>query len=264
MPRTRGSAIPCLRLHRRTNQAVVTLMNPRGTRRDYYLGRFGSPGSQQSYQRLIAAWMAAGQELPDLSPAAAAQVPGTVAELCRRYQEFAAGYYQRNGIPTGEHVSIDRAIFFFTERFGSKNPADLTPSALREFRDGLIGRLYNEQHDEHGNPIPNTGKVLSRGYINGVLARIRRMFRWAEGRELVPAATWHRLATVEHLKAGRSAARETKGLSPVNERDFRASTRGPVSAHCVGQAAKQLRNGSRASQVRHVLRALHAVLMHNR
>lgn len=223
MPRAIGAVIPSLRLHRRTQQAVVTLTNPRGTRRDYYLGRFGSPESQQAYQQVLAAWIAAGKEHPNLTASATSRAPATVAELCARYEEFATGYYQRNGVATGEHVSIKRANHFLIESLGSKKPADLTPTMLRDFRDGLVGRRYNEQHDADGKVLPGTGTLLSRRYINGVLAKVRRMFRWAEARELVPPATWHRLSTVEHLKPGRSLARETRGLAPVSEADFRAT-----------------------------------------
>ncbi len=44
MVRTPTGSLPKLRLHRRTGQAVVTLTNPRGTRRAYYFGRPGEGG----------------------------------------------------------------------------------------------------------------------------------------------------------------------------------------------------------------------------
>ncbi len=45
---------PSYRLHRRTGQAVVTLVG-----RDIYLGKHGTPESREAYQRKIKEWSAA-------------------------------------------------------------------------------------------------------------------------------------------------------------------------------------------------------------
>jgi hypothetical protein len=45
---------PAYRLHRPTGQAVVTLRDPRtGHRRDFYLGKHGSPESHAAYAELL-------------------------------------------------------------------------------------------------------------------------------------------------------------------------------------------------------------------
>lgn len=56
---------------------------------------------------------------------------------------------------------------------------------------------------------------LCRNRINKDVARIRRMFRWAGAKRLIPAAVFHELATLEGLRAGRSEAKETKPVGPV-------------------------------------------------
>ena len=55
----------------------------------------------------------------------------------------------------------------------------------------------------------------SRGYVNAVCARVRRMFKWAVSEGLCPAAVYHALATVPGLRRGRSAAVETVPRQPV-------------------------------------------------
>jgi integrase len=55
----------------------------------------------------------------------------------------------------------------------------------------------------------------SRGYINSVCARVKRMFKWAVSEELAPAAIYHALATVPGLKAGRTQALEHAPRQPV-------------------------------------------------
>ena len=55
---------------------------------------------------------------------------------------------------------------------------------------------------------------LSRGTINRQIARIKLMFKWAVGQELVPAETYQRLACVEGLRRGKSGARERPKVRP--------------------------------------------------
>ena len=68
MARTPAGTLPVLRLHKKTKQAVVTLTNPRGSRRDYYLGKHGTEESQQKYRKLLAQWIEGGRELPRVHP----------------------------------------------------------------------------------------------------------------------------------------------------------------------------------------------------
>jgi len=58
-------------------------------------------------------------------------------------------------------------------------------------------------------------KGLARGVINQRIARIRRVFKWAVGEELVPPAVLEGLRTVEGLKRGRTVAREPEPIKPV-------------------------------------------------
>ncbi|MBZ0153595.1 MAG: site-specific integrase [Planctomycetes bacterium] len=57
---------------------------------------------------------------------------------------------------------------------------------------------------------------LARSVINQRIGVVKRMFRWAERKEMVPRGTFHNLATLEALKAGRSRARETAEVEPVS------------------------------------------------
>jgi hypothetical protein len=58
-----------------------------------------------------------------------------------------------------------------------------------------------------GRPLPER--------INKDVDRIKRLFRWAASKKLVPLETHQLLQTVEALRAGRSAARETEPVKPV-------------------------------------------------
>ncbi len=97
---TRRLSVPAYRLHRASGQAVVTLTDPCGTRRDYYLGPHGSPTSQAEYGRLIAEWTAANKCLPFAGP-----VPNdlTIDEVIARFWAHIETHYRdRHGKPTAE------------------------------------------------------------------------------------------------------------------------------------------------------------------
>jgi hypothetical protein len=61
----RPPRIPAYRLHKPTGQAVVRLDG-----KDHYLGKHGSPASQEKYRRLVAERLAAGRRPPDATPGA--------------------------------------------------------------------------------------------------------------------------------------------------------------------------------------------------
>lgn len=226
MARTPAGTLPQLRLHRRTGQAVVTLTNPRGSRRDYYLGKPGA-AAQARYRGLLADWIRADKEFPAFKDGEPNDEPRTITDLVARFEAHAKAYYKRlDGTHTGEHLSIQRACSFLTEAHGSLHPVELGPKKLGELRDALVKRHFRCEKDPLGREKDGTGKTLSRNYINSVIRRIKQMFKWAEANELVPATTYHRLATVEGLKSGRSDVRETKGLQPVTEQQVRATVPG--------------------------------------
>jgi hypothetical protein len=66
---SRKSHVPTYRLHKQSGQAVVTLLDGLGGRKDVLLGRYGTPECRAEYLRVLAEWEANGRRLP--RPAAA-------------------------------------------------------------------------------------------------------------------------------------------------------------------------------------------------
>jgi hypothetical protein len=64
MSRPRGT--PSYRHHKQSGQAVVTLIDPAGMRRDVLLGPYGASADHQEYARVILEWETAGWRLPAL------------------------------------------------------------------------------------------------------------------------------------------------------------------------------------------------------
>ena len=58
---------------------------------------------------------------------------------------------------------------------------------------------------------------LSRGVVNHRINRIRRFFKWAVSEQLVPPSVHEGLRTVSGLIYGRTTARETEPVKPVDK-----------------------------------------------
>ena len=59
--------------------------------------------------------------------------------------------------------------------------------------------------------------------MNKRIGAIKRMFRWAVARELVPLELSHGLDAVENLKKGRTRAPDCAAIEPVPEADVQAT-----------------------------------------
>ena len=188
MPKLRH-ALPKYRLHRASGQAVITVGGC-----DYYLGPFGSPGSFEARDRIVAQWLANGRTIPRSDAPAPVLV---VNELAAQYWRFAKSYYVKDDRPTNEQSVIKAAVRRLCKAFGSLPASELTPLALQELQQQLIA------------------ENLARTYINKQIQQMRRMYRWGVSQGLVPVATHQALTCVTGLKKGRTAARETKPVRPV-------------------------------------------------
>lgn len=189
--------LPKYSLHKPSGQAKV-----RHNGRTTYLGKFGSPESHEAYARFIA-----NLPKPDEPPRPAQAVIGTpllVGEIALRFFEHAKGYYARNGVPTGEHITIRACLKPLTRRFGKLPAKDFGPKRLKELREDMIALKW------------------SRRYINKAASIIKRCFTWAASEELVPGEIAVALSTVTGLKKNRTAAREKPEVGPVADEDVDA------------------------------------------
>ena len=192
----RATRLPSYRRHA-TGQAFVQHKSIPTKDHRLYLGKFGTPESEERYQRFIAE-LTARPSGPQVALAPA--LDGLqVVEVCAAFWQFARGYYVKNGKPSGWQVHIKMVLRLVRETYGHTPAADFGPLAFKAIR----GRLVDAGH--------------SRGYVNKLMAVVPRMFKWAAAEELVPASVYHALKTVEGLKKGRTAAHETAPVRPVED-----------------------------------------------
>jgi integrase len=188
--------VPSYRRHKQSGQAVVTLPDGFGSRRDVLLGKYGTAQSRKEYVRVLSEWEAAGRRLPPKS--AEGSAPDlTVNELALAYWKFAESYYgfgRRRGIS----FNVRDALRILKELYGHTPAATFGTLALKACRAEMVKKDW------------------SRTYINAQVDKIRRVFRWGASEQLVPVTVWQALRTVEALRRGRTEARETKKVRPVS------------------------------------------------
>jgi integrase len=180
---------PKYRHHKAKNLAVVTISG-----RDIYLGKFNSPESKHEYRRLVGEYMQTG-----VAPRGAAAPEISTIEVVAAYLKFAHGYYRKGGKVTREYGLIVECCRFIKSLYGRQPAIEFGPLALKAVRQTMI-------EADH-----------SRKYINKNVERIRRMFKWAAGEELIPASVPQALSMVIGLRQGRSVARETAPVLPVDD-----------------------------------------------
>lgn len=200
--KNRAHKIPAYRQRAGYTQALVTLSDSVSKqRRDYWLGEFNTAESRERYHRLIAAWEAAGRRLPAPlwdQPQPSAVNALTIVEVIRDYWAWAKGYYHPRHVQT-----IGTALRLLRQSFGSMPITEFGPNKLRELRDGMVrGELPHRRR-------------WSRKYINAQVQRIRHMFKWAVGHELIPVAIHQALCTLEPLRRGRCEAIERSKVMPA-------------------------------------------------
>jgi integrase len=153
-----------------------------------YFGLASDPKSRPKAIAAIAEWL---KRDVDIKPDAGLKV----FELVAVYRKHAEGYYQpRPGRKRAAAIArIEIAMKFLLLVAKDDLASEFGPNRLREVRDAMVA----------------TKKC--RTYINYLISCILRAFKWAVSYQLVPVDVHIRLATLEHLKKGRSLAGEGPG-----------------------------------------------------
>jgi integrase len=190
-------------LHRQSGQAVVTLPDGLGGRRDVLLGKHGIPESRAEYLRVLAEWEANGRRLPPRS--AEGSAPDlSVNELALAYWKFAESYYRFDG-RKGTEFNLRDALRILKQLYGHTPAAAFGPLALKACRAEMVKKGW------------------ARTYVNAQVDRLRRVFRWAAGEQFLPVTVYQALKAVEGLRRGRTEAREPRKVRPVTAEHIEAT-----------------------------------------
>ena len=182
MPRV---STPRYRLHKQSGQAIVTLPDRLGQRRDVPLGPYNSPASHAEYDRVIAEWLVRGRQhlLPPTNPA-----ERSVNDVILAFLQYAQTHYSTEGRETQQfRLSLGplRQLYGSTPatRFG---PKELKAVRLRMVHDGLC-----------------------RNVINRRITRIKTLWKWAAEEALVPGSVYQDVRAVRSLPPNAPGVRQT-------------------------------------------------------
>jgi integrase len=225
---SKRNAVPTYRLHKQSGQAIVTLPDGLGGRRDVLLGKHGTPESRLEYSRIIANWDANGRRSP---PDHLKANDLLVNEVMILYMTHVEGYYRHpDGTQTSEVENIKKAFRQLRTLYGHTIAGEFDSRALEAVRGQMI---------RFG---------LCRNRINKDVARIKRMFKWAGAKKLISSSVWSDLQTLEGLRAGRTAAKETLPVLPV-ARSVVEATLSHLSPVVADMVSLQLETGMRPGEV---------------
>jgi integrase len=162
--------------------------------RRFYFGAYGTAESRDAYRRFVLEWRAGGKQVHVKCESI------TVVELVARFWEHAEEYYRHpDGTPTGTAENFRTALRALKNLYGSCPAEEFGPLSLRALRENFIG------------------SGLSRGQVNKEVQRVRQVFKFGVGRQVVPESVYAGLLAVEGLKEGRTKAREAAPVGPVPE-----------------------------------------------
>ena len=194
MPPLRKST-PSYLPHTQSGRGRAIWYDRSGNRRQKLLpGPFDSQESRTAFARLQL-------ELESSSAAKAADPTGlTLAELLTLYLDFAERHYRGPaGEPTSEVYEVKVVIRALRELYADTPVAEFGPLALKAARQQWV----NEKR--------------ARTECNRRVAMVKRIFKWAVSEELAPPTTYQAIATVTGLQKGRTPARETEPVGPVDD-----------------------------------------------
>ncbi|MEL7500053.1 MAG: site-specific integrase [Planctomycetota bacterium] len=130
---SRGRSAPKYRLHKKTNQAVVTVNGS-----DFYLGKYDSPKSHQRYKQVIADhWNPPGANLKPTVPKAN-DGPTTITNLA---VEFAKKTIAKHSKESNEwKYQVKPVLKEIRETYGHLSASEFGPIRFENFRQTLVSR----------------------------------------------------------------------------------------------------------------------------
>jgi len=155
----------------------------------------------------------------------------TVAEVLAAFLAHAKAYYvDGDGTPTKEVTVLKYAIRPVRELYAELPAAEFGPLGLKAVRQKLIDAQ------------------LCRSLINRRIDAVKRVFKWAASEELVPVSVYEALRTLAGLRRGRSTARESEPVGPVDDATVDATL--PYLSHHVRAMVELMRHtGMRPAEV---------------
>lgn len=191
----RRKPTPSYLLHKQSGRARALWTDSTGTRQQKLLpGPYDSAESRTAFARLCLELQTAPLQTPNVQPAGL-----NLNEVLLAFMDWAATHYRTpSGEPRTEIGELNLSLRPVRELYGTTPAAEFGPRALAAVRQHMIGLGW------------------CRTLINRRVDRIKRVFKWAVAEELVPVTAYQALRALAGLRKGRSEARESDPVKPVD------------------------------------------------
>jgi integrase len=196
MSRQRNAA-PAYIFHKQSGRGRLVWTDRTGTRQQKLLpGPFNSPESLAAKARLELELATS----PIAAPVSAQGGGLSLAEVLVGYLDHAEKHYRGlDGQPTSKLTEVKIVLRSLRQLYAELPVTEFTPLKLKAVRQGWV----------------DAGIVRSE--CNRRVGMVKRVFKWAVSEELTPPAVFQALATVSGLQRGRTTARESEPVGPVDD-----------------------------------------------
>ena len=233
--------VPKYARHKARNKGYVRLDG----RMIYLPGLYGSAESRAEYDRQVGLWQLNGRRLsPEtLNPPQAMSItPGTtmlpavsyaktVDQLIEAFlNECEREYPPRDGKRNSEIACIESAVFSLNKLYG--------PTPINQMKPVCLERVMQD----------HVARGFCRKTVNRYLSYCKRVFKWGVKQDWVSGETYYKLTTVSGLRKGRSNAKESVAVRPVDQAVFEA-TLPHLGEEVAAMAKLQLLTGMRSGEV---------------
>ena len=136
---------PKYSLHKPSGQAKV-----RYNGKTLYLGKHGTPGP--ALKPMPSSWPSCPSPMDRRpSPIRFRALCSWSANALRVLQEHAQTYYTRDGVPTGEHITIRGALRPLVKRFSELPVTEFGPKKLKQLREDMIELNWTASLHQQGD-----------------------------------------------------------------------------------------------------------------
>ena len=205
-------------------------------RKNFYLGKHGSPESHSEYARLLAIWRTTHTADVEVPTATTGECHTIEAAVAMFWKDAQVRYRDSRELENFRYALEPLRVFF-----AKMPPGSFGPVQLRSYRRIL---LAGYEHPQHGHREPSNRRTVNRH-----VGRIKTVFRRLEMDGYVPKGTWSQLRTLPALEIGEDGSLDNAPIHPPDLLDIvLAWTAMPPALRAM--ALVQMLTGARPAELR--------------
>lgn len=175
-----------------------------GGRKRQYFGQYGTPEAEAAYRQWLQSILS-GYQPPS----------GKNLRIVDLVEQFLAHCEKQHGKDTTEFNLIFKACERLLLMAADKPAQSIGPVLLGQYAERMLSETFRKRN----GPV----RTYSRTYISKCISRIKRMVKWASGKEILPPEHFHKLAAFDLASVVPQKARRRDPVTAIDFRIVRAS-----------------------------------------